>query len=159
MHSIRIRNGMRAWCVSASEVCRHTRGVCRFFAFGRKIGGKHERIPVQFLSRRAAGRRADAQILAAVHPVAARRRAVQHRRPALHRQRELPRLLRQRGQQRRVPADGHRARHRHHDRRRLPMSASASARGSRSRRTAASATPSCSRSSSALCSRRCTSFS
>ena len=37
--------------------------------------------------------------------------------------------------------------------------ASASARGSRSRRTAASATPSCSRSSSALCSRRCTSFS
>lgn len=31
--------------------------------------------------------------------------------------------------------------------------------GSRSRRTAASATPSCSRSSSALCSRRCTSFS
>lgn len=31
--------------------------------------------------------------------------------------------------------------------------------GGRSRRTAASATPSCSRSSSALCSRRCTSFS
>ena len=97
-----------------------TRAACAvFLPLGGKIGGKHERIPVQFLSRRAAGRRADAQILAAMHPVAARRRAVQHRRPALHRQRELPRLLRQRGQQRRVPADGHRARHRHHDRRRL----------------------------------------
>ena len=87
--------------------------VCTvLFRFGRRTHGTK----IQRFSGNRKTLDPDAEVLASLHHFPGGGGALQHCRPDLHCQRRLPRLLRQRGQYGRLPADCGRAGHRGHDR-------------------------------------------